>query len=369
MHEPLITRRGFGGLALLGLAAETAFAQHAAVQGAVPADTVWLNANENPEGPPVESREAIAKAIDEAGRYNHRAFPQMVEMLAESVRVKPEEVIVGAGSTEVLHCAIDAFVAKDRPLITVWPTWEMTRDVAESSGRPVIKVPLTPKWSADVERLAAEAKKAGGGVIHMGNPNNPTSSITPRAELRWLAEHLPAGTVLVIDEAYIQFADAQAIESGIEYVREGRSVVATRTFSKLYGMAGVRVGFGCAREDLVGKMQPFRNNVISILGARAAIAATRLGSGFVNERRERRNQLRTSLCRWLDEKRFRYIPPQANFVLIDIRRPVQDVIPQMLAQGVAVGRRFDTLDNWMRVAIGTPAEMEKFRGAFERVLG
>lgn len=111
----------------------------------------------------------------------------------------------------------------------------MNRDIAQASARRVIKVPLTARWSADIERMAAAAKKAGGGVIHMGNPNNPTSSITPKAELRWLAEHLPANTVLFIDEAYIQFAESQDIESGIAYVREGRSVIATRTFSKLYG--------------------------------------------------------------------------------------------------------------------------------------
>jgi histidinol-phosphate/aromatic aminotransferase/cobyric acid decarboxylase-like protein len=159
------------------------------------------------------------------------------------------------------------------------------------------------------------------------------------------------------------------VESAVTYVREGRSVIATRTFSKLYGMAGIRVGFGCGRSDLLKQMQPFRNNVISIPGARAAMAAVQLGEDFVRTRRGVRNRIRTELCGWLDRKGFRYIPPQANFVLIDIQRNVQEVIRRMLAEGVAVGRRLDSLDTWMRIAMGTEAEMKKFRTAFQKVVG
>jgi histidinol-phosphate aminotransferase len=364
----MLTRRDLGKLTVAGLSPQTLFAQNAAVQGAVPANTVWLNANENPEGPPPEAREAIARAIAVAGRYNHRVFPELNEVLAASVDLNPDQVIPGAGSTEVLHCAIDAFTSVDRPLITAWPTWEMVRDLAAASGRSIIKVPLTTQWSADVERMAGEAKKAGGGVIHLGNPNNPTSSITPKGELRWLAEHLPPHTVLLIDEAYVHFVESQEAESAIAYVREGRSVIATRTFSKLYGMAGVRVGFGSGRADLLKRMQPFRSNVISILGARAAMAAIQLGDGFVAERRARRNRIRAGVCAWLDQKGVHYFAPHANFVLMDIGQNVQEAIPRMLAQGVAVGRRFDSLDTWMRVAMGTEEEMAKFRAAFEKVV-
>jgi histidinol-phosphate/aromatic aminotransferase/cobyric acid decarboxylase-like protein len=244
----------------------------------------------------------------------------------------------------------------------------MTRDLAEASGRRVVKVPLTAQWSADVERMAEEARKAGGGVIHFGNPNNPTSSVTPQKALAWLVENLPANTVLLIDEAYIQFADAASVESGIRYVREGRNVIVTRTFSKLYGMAGLRVGFGCAPAGLVKRMTPFRNNVIGILGARAAMAALELGDTFVAERRAGRNRIRAQVCSWLDQRGFGYIPPQANFVLIDIGRNVQEVIPRMLAEGVAVGRHFDSVDRSMRVAMGTEREMEKFKAAFQKVV-
>lgn len=364
----MISRRDFEYAALLGLFPEIAFSQHAAVQGEVPPGTVWLNANENPDGPPEQAREALVRAVTEAGRYNHRVFPSLDAALARSVGVETEQVMPGAGSTEVLHCALDAFTSATRPLITAWPTWEMTQDVTSAAGKPVIKVPLTKSWSADVERMAAEAKKSGGGVIHIGNPNNPTSSITPGQHVRWLADRLPPNTVLLIDEAYIQFTDPAEEVSGMSLVQAGKNVVVTRTFSKLYGMAGVRVGFGCAPVALIRKMQPFRNNVISILGARAAIAAMELGESFVAERRARRNRIRDQFCSWLNRSGFEYIPPQGNFVLIRLGRDVRDMIPRFLAEGVATGRRFEAMNDWLRVAVGTETEMEKFRTAFKKVV-
>jgi histidinol-phosphate aminotransferase len=334
----------------------------------VPPDTVWLNANENPDGPPEEAKQALVRAVAEAGRYHHRVLPLLHAALARSVGVEADQVMPGAGSTEVLHCALDAFTSATRPLITAWPTWEMTQDVTLAAGRPVIRVPLARDWSADVERMAAEAAKSGGGVIHFGNPNNPTSSITPGQQVRWLAGHLPANTVLLIDEAYIQFTDPAAEITGMGLVRSGGNVVVTRTFSKLYGMAGVRVGFGCAPAALIQKMQPFRNNVISILGARAAMAALELGESFVAARRTRRNRIRDQVCSWLDQAGVEYIRPHANFVLIHLARDVRDTIPRFLAEGVATGRRFEAMSTWLRVAIGTETEMEKFQAAFKKIV-
>jgi histidinol-phosphate aminotransferase len=365
----MISRRQFGYAALCGLTPELAFAQHAALQGEVPPGTVWLNANENPDGPPDEVKQALADAIAEVGRYNHRVFPGLNAALAKSVHLEPDQIIPGAGSTEVLHCALDAFTSAKHPLITAWPTWEMSAELTEAAGRNVVRVPLMKDWSVDVERISAEASKAGGGVIHFGNPNNPTSSTTSREQTRWLARNLTPNTVVLIDEAYVQFADPGKMESGVNLAREGSNVIATRTFSKLYGMAGVRVGFGCAPAELVRRMQPFRNNVISILGARAALAAVQLGDSFIVERRTRRNRIRAEVCSWLNERGFRFIPPQGNFVLIEIRRDVQDILPKMLAEGVAVGRRFPAVSGWMRVTMGTPQEMEKFKVAFKKVVG
>lgn len=364
----MISRRQFGYTGLLGLGVEAGFGQKAAILGAVPAGTVWLNANENPEGPPEASRQAIVQAVAEAGRYSHRVFPALHAALAKSVGVEPEQVIPGAGSTEILHCALDAFTTARRPLITAWPTWEMTRDVTLAAGKPVVQVPLLKDWSADVERMIAEANKAGGGVIHLGNPNNPTSSVTAGKAVRWLAENLPANTVLLLDEAYVDFTDPESGVSGMSLVREEKNVVVTRTFSKLYGMAGLRVGFGCAPAGLIQKMQPFRNNVISVVSARAAMAAVELGAAFVAERRARRVAVRQAFCGWLEGMGIPYIPPQANFVLMHLQRDVSEVIPRMLEYGVVTGRRFEGVPDWLRLTMGTAEEMEKSQRALMRVL-
>ncbi len=145
-------------------------------------------------------------------------------------------------------------------------------------------------------------------------------------------------------------------------------MVVTRTFSKLYGLAGARIGFACARRDLIERMAPFRENVPSILGARAAEAAIGLGGAFVARRSADRRRVRADFCEWLAARGLEFIPPSANFVLIRMRKPVVEVLPALLARGVAAGRRFDTLDDWMRIAIGTPAEMEKVTRQLPAVL-
>lgn len=362
----IVSRRRFAQTAAAGLFPAIAFSQHAAVQGDVPPDAVWLNANENPEGPPPAARDALVRAIQEAGRYSHRVFPAVQEGLARSAGVEAGQVILGAGSTEVLHCALDAFTSPARPLITAWPTWEMTVELTAAAGKPVVKVPLMKDWSVDVERMAAEAKKTAGGLIHFGNPNNPTSSVTGRSQVRWLAANLPPQTTMIVDEAYIQFTDPADGITAMDLVREGRNVIVTRTFSKLYGMAGVRAGFGCAPAELVRRMQPYRNNVISVLAARAAMAAIELGDEFVADRRLRRNRIRAEFREWLDSRGVRYIPPLANFILMHAGRDVKDIIPRMLREGVVTGRRFAAMPDWLRLSIGTEAEMAKCRAALDK---
>lgn len=364
--DTLPLRRG-----LLMFLPELAFAQHAAISGSVPAGTVWLNANESPEGPAPAARQAILDAASEAGRYGHRALASSQEILARFAGCPPSEFLLGNGSSEVLHCALEAFTSPARPLITSWPTWEMMAQIAEKSGRAVIKVPLAPRtWQADVERMAAEAhKQKEGALVHLGNPNNPTSSLTPGGAITWLAENLPGNTPLVVDEAYMDYVPPSEAASALALVRQGKSVIVTRTFSKLFGLAGARIGFAVAPEPLLRVMQPFRENVPSILGVRAAVASAMLGNALVETRRRDRLAVRRSFCAWLDRHGVEYIPPAANFVLFRVPAPVSELIPKLLAQGVAVGRRFDTLDSWMRTAIGTQTEMEKAQAALTRVLG
>jgi histidinol-phosphate aminotransferase len=365
----MLTRRAFAariGITAAGLPAlhEMAFAQRALVKGDLPKDMVWINANENPEGPPRSSIQAMIEALPGAGRYHYQEFGDFYATLARSEDLSPDQILVGSGSTEVLHAAVDAFTSPTRGMIAIEPTYESPPELTRILGRSVIRVPLTPQYTADVKRLVAEAEKAGGGVIYLCNPNNPTSSVTPKADMAWLVANLPPNTILLVDEAYIHFAETPEMESALGYVRQGKDVVVTRTFSKIYGMAGLRAGFVAARPDLIRRMAPFRNNVISIVTVRAVLAAVAEAKTLLPERKARIVKTRSELCSWLRQKSVRFIEPQANFMMIDIGRDPREFGAEMARRGVAVGRPFPPLNQMLRVSIGTDADMARFREVF-----
>jgi histidinol-phosphate/aromatic aminotransferase/cobyric acid decarboxylase-like protein len=218
-----------------------------------------------------------------------------------------------------------------------------------------------------VKKLVEAAERNGGGLIYLVNPNNPTGAVTPKGDIEWLANNLPKETVALIDEAYIHFADTPRMESAFKYVKAGRNVVVTRSYSKIYGMAGLRAGAAYGPSGLVRRMEPFRNNVISIVAVRAVLAAIQEPE-VLADRKARYNRIRGELCSWLKSKNIGYVESHANFLMIDVGRDVRTMLPRMVANGVAVGRPFPPLDNMMRVSIGTASDMEKFRRVFWEVL-
>ena len=370
----MLTRRGFAARIGAALAAgrmlpEIAYAQRALLPADLPKDTVWLNANENPLGPPKSSLQAMADVLSASGRYHYQELRDFNAALARSEDLAAENILAGCGSSELLHAAAHAFTSADKPMIVMQPTYEGPPEVTRAIGRPVILTPPTPDYAADVRKMAAEAAKAHGGLIYLCNPNNPTSSITPKADIAWLVQNLPPDTVLLVDEAYIHFGESPDLESAISYVRQGKNVVVARTFSKIYGMAGVRAGFVCAPPALIERMRPFRSNILSVIAMRAATAALGEVRTLVPERRAINGRVRQELCGWLRERNVPYIEPHANFVMIDVGRDAHEFISKMPRMGVAVGRPFPPLDNMLRVTIGTDQEMQKFRDVFRQVYG
>lgn len=333
-------------------------------QDLAPHDIVWLDSNENPAGPSASAIKAMAEAAAASARYHFDEFPAFTNAIAQSENVRPEQVLFGVGSTEVIDAAICAFASNSKPLITATSTYDIVVDLARSLGRKVVQVALTDKWAYDVRKLADEATKAGGGLIYICNPNNPTSSITVASDIDWLAANLPPNTVLLMDEAYIHFAQPGEIESAMKHVRENRNVIVTRTFSKIYGMAGARAGFGCAPAELIKALNPFMDKVIPLMALRGAMAALAEQDTLVPKRRAELGRIRGEFCDWLKGKNIRYIEPHANFVMVDIKRDVKTFGKKMLQAGVAVGRPFPPLDGMLRVTIGTDAEMRRFREVF-----
>ena len=347
---------------------EMAYAQRAAVQNAnMPSDMVWLNANENPMGIPRAALAAMNETLPTAWRYRYQDFRGIYAAIAKSEDLAPEQVMVGSGSSEALHIAVDSLTSATRPLITMAPTYEGPVELARALGRPVVLTKLRPDFTADVHRLVEEAARARGGLIYICNPNNPTSAMTSRQDLDWLVANLPPDTTLLVDEAYIHFGDSPDLASALPYVRQGKNVIVTRTFSKIYGMAGMRVGFAAANADWVAKMSPLRINVISIVSAKGVVAALEDRHNILRERKAAMSKTRGELCAWLKERKVRYIEPQANFIMIDVGRNAREFITEMPKQGVAPGRPFPPLDNMLRVTIGTDQEMAKFRDVFWKV--
>ena len=369
----MLTRRGFAAQLGMGAAAlralpEMAYAQRAAVNtGALPKDMVWLNANENPLGPPAAALAAMREVIPTSNRYHYQEFQNIYGTIAKSEELQPEQLMIGAGSSEGLHLVVDMFTSPTRPLISVAPAYEGPIEAARTMGRPVILTKLREDYSADVRKIAEEADKTHGGLIYLCNPNNPTSAITARKDLDWLVSNLPKNTTLLVDEAYIHFGDSPELESALPYVRQGKDVIVTRTYSKIYGMAGLRVGFVAARPDLIENIAPRRLNVISIVSARAVVAALGDQQNMLRERRAMLAKTRRELCGWLTEQKLKFIPAQANFIMIDCGRNAREFINTMPRMGVAVGRPFPPLDNMLRVTIGTDQDMSKFREVFWKV--
>jgi histidinol-phosphate aminotransferase len=370
----MITRRelirDLGLLAVTArIASEPLFASRARDRVKNPADAILLDANENPAGPPPSAIKAMIDGAGATGRYHFNEFPGFAEAIANSEGLKPEQITLGVGSTEVLNAALCAFTSATAPLITAAPSYDVVVDHARHLGSKIVQVPLTDSWAYDVRKLADEAAKAGGGLIYLVNPNNPTSSLTPTSDIDWLVTNLPPKTILMVDEAYVHFVDPAKIESAIKHVRDNKDVIVARTFSKIYGMAGARAGFGCGKPELIEAMSPFMDYVIPVLALRAAKAALADRDSFVPQRRANNARIRGELCEWLRQKNVRFIEPHANFIMIDLGRDSRAFKREMMNHGVAVGRPFPPLDKMLRVTIGSDSEMQKFREAFWQVYG
>jgi histidinol-phosphate/aromatic aminotransferase/cobyric acid decarboxylase-like protein len=369
----MFTRRSFvtgigAAAAAARLMPEMAWAQRAAVKTAgLPKDMVWLNANENPAGVPEVAQAAMREVMPTAFRYHYQEFGDIDAAIAKSEELTPDQIVIGAGSSEPLHMAVDVYTSPTRPLITVTPAYEGPLELTRALGRPVVLTKLRDDYTADVHKLAEEADKARGGLIYLCNPNNPTSTVVRNKELSWLVSNLPANTTLLMDEAYIHFVEAPDVESALPYVRQGKDVIVTRTYSKIYGMAGLRVGFAAARPDIIRRLQPLRMNVISIVSARGVVAALGQQQTIVRERKASMARVRRDVCAWLRDRNVKFIEPHANFLMIDVGRNAREFIAEMPKLGVAPGRPFPPLDNLLRVTIGTDQDMAKFKDVFWKV--
>jgi histidinol-phosphate aminotransferase len=366
-----LTRRDFARLAALLAAGaalpfynESALAQDIKAIARIPPDAVKLNANESPFGPCPEALEAIRKVVPLAGRYLFHEIYAFVDAMAASAGLPTSHVLPSAGSSDPLHRAVLAFTSPSRPLVTAEPGYEAPEGAARFIKAKVIRVPLRKDYSHDPEAMAKAHPNAG--LIFVCNPNNPTGTVTRKEDVAAIVANKPRGCVVLIDEAYIHFTASAS--PATDLVAAGKDVVVLRTFSKLYGMAGLRAGAALARPDLLDKLRAFSGlNFLPATGMAGATASLK-DKALVGQRRRALAEARKDLFAWLDRKGYAYIPSEANMVLIDSKRPGRETARAMLEHKVAIGRSWPALPTHVRVTIGTPAEMEKFKAAFERVV-
>jgi histidinol-phosphate aminotransferase len=361
------TRRNFGRIAAMITAGaslpfynEPALAQLSARD--IPADAVKIDANENPLGPCPEAAEAIHKIVAQGGRYLYGETNKFRNTLAELEGLKPNYVTPYAGSSAPLHQAVISFTGPDRPFVTADPGYEAGERAAQWIGAKVIRVPLTKSYAHDVKAMAAASPNAG--LIYICNPNNPTGTITPRADIEWLVANKPKDSVILLDEAYIHISNEPMCS---DLVAKDKDVVLLRTFSKIYGMAGLRAGAAFGRPDLLTKFFGHSAGALPITAMVGATASLNTRN-VVPERRKIIADTRNNVFAWMDKHNFSYVPSVSNKFMADVKRPGREVIDAMLKEKVSIGRVWPSWPTYVRVTIGTPDEMEKFKAAFLKVM-
>ena len=324
---------------------------------------IWIDQNENPLGPCSAARAAVSEMAAQGGRYFTDLADNFEKSFAESVGVKPDFVSVFPGSSGPLHHSVIAFTSASRSYVTADPGYEAGMFAANASGARIVKVPLTKTYAHDVKAMIAAAPDAG--MFYICTPNNPTGTLTPHADIEYLLENKPKGSIVVADEAYTHFLETP---SAVDQVKAEKDVIVLRTFSKLYGMAGLRCGVAIAKPDLLAKVQNIMGWNAMPTTAVAAATASMADSRLIPERRHINAEIRGEIFQWLDQHGYSYIPSQSNFFMLDTKQPAKGVIDAMAKRNVRLGRIWPILPTYSRITIGTREEMAMFREAWSEVM-
>ena len=353
------------GAALAPRAASAAGSTRADVPTGAP--LIDLSSNENPYGPSAQALEAMTRCQSVACRYPDDVEKRVVDAIAALHGIAPERVVLGCGSSEILRLCDAAFLGAGRKLVAAQPTFEAVLQYAKVTRADAVQVPLDAAFRHDLGAMAA-ACDASTGLVYVCNPNNPTGTIVSGKQLEAFVAGVPASTVVLVDEAYHHFVEDPGYRSMAELLDRYPNLVVARTFSKIYGMAGMRLGYGIsslANAEALRAQAAWGNTNVAVL--EAALAS--LGDKeLVARQRDRLNGTRLRLCRELEKDGRRYIPSEANFMMIDVGGDVKPLIPAFEARGVKVGRRFAAMPGWLRITIGKPEETEAFLAALRALV-
>lgn len=345
---------------------------------AVEPNVILLASNENPLGPGATVMNAVEAAFGEGGRapgrYSARSR-DLIDAIAKKQRVKPENVVLGCGSTQILRSATHLFTTKDKPLVGTIPTYEECAGYAKLLGHPVRPVGLDANFRIDLDRLADASR--GAGLVFYCNPNNPTATyVGARATREFLSKvnrESPDTTVL-LDEAYFDYVTDPDHDTHIPIAVEHPRVIVARTFSKAFGMAGLRLGYAIGHRDTIRKMVDWDGGTgtgsLNVLAMHAGIAAIEQDASFTASERARNTTVRDFTMKWFGDRGMKPAESQANFMFVNIGRPVKDFRDACRAKGVLVARDFPPFEkSHCRISFGTMDEMKKAVAVFGQVLG
>jgi histidinol-phosphate aminotransferase len=345
---------------------------------AVEPGMIVISSNENPMGPGKKVIDAIQAAFGEGGRRPGRysgSARDLIDVLAKKHAVKPENIVLGCGSTQILRTVTHVFTAKDKPLVATIPTYEECADYATLMGNKVIGVPLDSEFRPDLDKFAAASK--GAGLVFYCNPSNPSSTYVgakaTRDFLTKLQSQTPDTTILV-DEAYFDYVTNPDHETFVPLAVENPRVIVARTFSKAYGMAGLRLGYAVGHVDTIRKMAGWDagsgTSSLNVLAMHAGIAAVEQDDSFINAERARNAAVRDFTMKWFADRGMKPADSQANFMFVNIGRPAREFRDACRAKGVVVARDFPPFEKThCRIAFGTMDEMKKAVAVFGDVLG
>ncbi len=338
-------------------------------QGATP--PVILSSNENPLGCHADVLAAVRGSLAEAGRYAFATADEVTGLVARKHGVKPENVLLGSGSTQILRTSTHVFTTKTAGLVAAIPAYEECADYARLMGRPITGVKLTPDLKMDLDAL--QQASVGSGLVFFCNPNNPVATAVTgsdtRTYLTTLMKQSPDTTVLV-DEAYFEYGTMAGYETMIPLAVQNPRVIVARTFSKCFGMAGIRIGYAVGHTDTIARMRAWDDiDAISVMALQGAKAALAVPDQWVKDEQKRNAAARAFTQQWFAARGYTPTDSQTNFMFVDIKRPSKEFREACLREGVLVARDFPPYEKThVRISVGTMAEMQKAVQVFDTVL-
>jgi histidinol-phosphate aminotransferase len=344
---------------------------------AVAPGMICLSSNENPGGPGKTVLDGIKAAFGPTGarpgRYDGSSR-DLIDAIAKKQGIKPENIVLGCGSTQILRSCTHLFTAKDKALVGTIPTYEECAGYAEMMGHPVRPVALDADFKIDLAKFADAAK--GAGLVFYCNPNNPTATyVGARATREFLAKLAKESpdTYVLVDEAYFDYVTDPDHDTHIPVALDNPHVIVARTFSKAYGMAGLRMGYAVGHPDTIKKMAEWDagsgTSSLNVLAMRAGIAAIQQDASFIAAERARNKEVRDFTMKWFADRGMKPTDSQANFMFVNIGRPVKAFREACKAKGVLVARDFPPFEKThCRISYGTMDEMKKAVAVFGDVL-